>query len=138
MQTYDAHLVRAAALPAAALTVAAMSVSAVTSGVPGVVGAALGGLLVAAFFGSSHLLAHLGRNTAPATTMSIALGGYTAKVFVLAVALTLLAGTTAFDRMAFGVTAILVTTVWLAAEVRAFTRLRIPTIQLPEGGPDAR
>jgi ATP synthase protein I len=137
MQTYDAHLVRAAALPAAALTAAAMSVSAVSSGVrrgrrrPG-------WLLVAAFFGSSHLLAHLGRNTAPTTTMSIALGGYTAKVFVLAVALTLLAGTTAFDRMAFGVTAILVTTVWLVAEVRAFTRLKIPTIQLPEGGPDAR
>jgi ATP synthase protein I len=132
MQRHDAQLVRAAAPPVAALTVAAAVVSALVAGSDAALGAALGGLLVIAFFTVGHLISGLARSASGPGSMAIALGSYTVKIVLLGLFLVFFADTTLFDPQAFGFTALAAAILWLALQVREFGRLKIAYVELDE------
>jgi ATP synthase protein I len=125
MKTQRPSTPRAAVLSVAVVTVVVAVVFAFVDGVEGVVGAVLGGLLVIGFFGVDHAVDARLRQSDPRLVMAVVLGGYVAKVCVLAALLVLLHDTTLFSVTAFGVTALVSTVVWLVADVRSFTRRRI-------------
>jgi len=130
MQTHDAELLRAARLPTVAVTVVVAVVAGWYDGSRGVLGAVLGGLLVATFFGFGHLVSSYTARISPPATLGMALLTYTLKVTVLGVLLVSFRDATSFSTPAFGAAVLAATVCWLAAEVRAFTRLRMPYVQV--------
>lgn len=131
-------MLRSALVPAAATGAVCAVVAAVTGGVPGLVAALVGALLVVLFFGSSLLVLERTARAAPSLVMVVALGTYTLKVLLLAVAFVVLTRATDLPGPALGLTTIVVTTVWLAAELRAFVRARQPLYATPaDGAPPA-
>ena len=138
MHTPDARIARSAALPTALVTVLGVVGWGMARGVTGGTGALLGGLLVIAFFGSGVLLSGAVRSMPPQSAMAIGLAGYTVKIALLALFLVLFFDSQAFDGPAFAITALFASMVWLGAQLRAFTRMRIPTLDIPDAGHDAR
>jgi len=133
MQRHDAALFRASALPLSAATAVVAVVAAVRAGrsaaIDAVVGAALGGALVAAFFGADHLLSARTRRTEPVAVMGLALFAYLLKITLLALLLVLFRDTTLFSTGAFAAALLVGTVVWLAAQVRAFGRRRMLSVE---------
>ncbi|GGM35060.1 hypothetical protein GCM10012275_02890 [Longimycelium tulufanense] len=103
-------------------------VFAVPWGLPGALGALVGGAVA---LGSSLATLWLMRRTAAASVQRVmvaALGGFAGKVLVLLVVMTLLRGLTVLHPMALALT--MAGTILLAtgAEVRAFAQVKVPTI----------
>ncbi|MGL5856938.1 MAG: hypothetical protein ACRC35_00755 [Angustibacter sp.] len=95
--------------------------------------AGLGALLVVVFFSLSLLVMRLTSHLSATSVMAVVLAVYTAKIMLLAVALFVLSGMAWVATRALGLTAIVCTMVWLALEMRAFSRLRV----LVAGSPPA-
>ena len=70
----------------------------------------------------------------PQLMLPAALGTYLLKLVLLMIGLYLLAGTTAFDRAAFGLSVVAGTCVYLVAEVRMALRARIPYVVVGDDG----
>lgn len=87
--------------------------------------AALGGALVIGFFSASLLVMRRTAHVDPATAMAIVLATYTVKILALGLVLVLLRDAAWLNGRALAFNVIACTLVWLATEVRAFTRLRI-------------
>ncbi|MDI2028709.1 hypothetical protein QFW96_08810 [Saccharopolyspora sp. TS4A08] len=121
-------MLRTAVWPGAATVVVGAIVATVLVGVPGLVGALIGGVVA---FGSSLLTIWLMRFSGgmnPQFVMVVALGGYVGKMLVLLVVMTLLGGVDAIHRESLAFTMLATVMVWAGAEVVAFKRTRIPTI----------
>lgn len=121
-------MLRTAVWPGAATVVVGAIVAAVVVGVPGLVGALIGGVVA---FGSSLLTIWLMRFSGgmnPQFVMVVALGGYVGKMLVLLVVMTLLGGIDAIHRESLAFTMLATVMVWAGAEVVAFKRTRIPTV----------
>jgi ATP synthase protein I len=122
-------LARTTVLPVVGVTAVAAAISFALAGPKGLLGAALGGLLVILFFGADHVLnARTGRTRA-SSVMALALGGYAVKIGLLAALLIALGDTTMFSTAAFGAAILAATVSWLALDVRAFLRRRILYVQ---------
>jgi ATP synthase protein I len=134
MQVHDAQILRGAAIPTAAAGVVVVVVGAVLAGVKGLIGAGLGVVLVAAFFTAGLVVIGRVSRGNPYMLMNAALLTYLVKILLLAVLLVTLRDTTAFDTKAFAWAILVSTLVWVAAEVRAFSRLKIPYVE-PDGKP---
>jgi ATP synthase protein I len=117
---------RAAAVPVAAAAVVVAVAATAAAGRRGLVGAAVGATVVVGFFGAGLLVARGTRHRSPPTVMGAALVTYTAKVALLGLFLVLFRGTEAFRRDWFGASVIVCAVVWLVAEARAVTRMRVP------------
>ncbi|GAB3446316.1 hypothetical protein GCM10027570_17580 [Streptomonospora sediminis] len=129
MQEHDARILRGAAIPTAAVGVAAAVASSVMAGVPGLIGAVLAALLVLAFFAvSAYAIAWTGQHH-PHLLLPIAFLVYTTKIGVLAVALVMFGGTTAFHHYSFAWTALACVIVWLAGQAIAGVRVRRLTVE---------
>jgi len=124
-------MLRAAILPAGVAGAVCAVVATVTGGTAGLLAALVGVLLVVLFFGSSLLVLERTARVSPPIVMLVALGTYTLKVLLLALAFLVLSRTTDLPGPALGLTTIVVTTVWLAAELRAFVRTRQPLYAAP-------
>ncbi|SFS38830.1 hypothetical protein [Saccharopolyspora flava] len=121
-------MLRTAVWPGAATVVIGAIVATVLVGVPGLVGALIGGVVA---FGSSLLTIWLMRFSGgmnPQFVMVVALGGYVGKMLVLLVVMTLLGGIDVIHRESLAFTMLATVMVWAGAEVVAFKRTRIPTI----------
>lgn len=116
MQEHDARILRGAAIPTAAAGVIAMVIAWVMTGVPGIIGAVLGMLLVLGFFAASAYVIALTGEKRPALMLPMAFVVYTTKVGILAVVLILFRGTTAFDATAFACTALACVIAWLTGQ----------------------
>jgi ATP synthase protein I len=138
MQRHDAQLLRATAPPVAALTVVVAAACALVAGAAAGLGAALGGLLVMAFFASGTAIAAMARTASGGATMALALTAYTVKIVLLGIFLVAFADTTLFDRRVFGFTALAAALLWLALQVRAFGRLKILYVEPVESRHDAQ
>ncbi len=137
MQEHDARVFRGAALPTAIVGAIAMVVAAVITGVPGLIGAAVGTVLVIAFFAVSFVVVSwAGRNGAH-LMFPAALASYVIKIVLLGVALALLRDIGGFDHTAFAVTAITGALVWVGAHMRAMANDRRPIIDEPDTDPTA-
>ncbi|MEJ5944861.1 hypothetical protein WDZ17_06075 [Pseudokineococcus basanitobsidens] len=124
-------MLRAALAPALVAGAVCAVVALVVSGPAGLVAALVGVVLVVLFFGSTLVVLARVARRAPQTVMVVALGTYTAKVVLLAVAFVVLARVTSLPGPALGLTTIVVTAVWLGFELRGFLRARHPVVDDP-------
>ncbi|MBV2365311.1 hypothetical protein ACFPZ0_21745 [Streptomonospora nanhaiensis] len=124
MQEHDARILRGAAIPTAAVGVVAAVAATVTAGVPGLIGAAVGTLLILGFFAVSAFVVSWTGQRHPHLLLPIAFVVYTTKIGVLAVALVLFGGTTAFDHMSFALTSLGCVIAWLTGQAIVSSRVR--------------
>ncbi|MDP9399025.1 MAG: hypothetical protein M3P96_14950 [Actinomycetota bacterium] len=128
-------LFRASALPTAAAGAVVTTVAALRGGAPGVYGAVFGTAVVMAFFGIGLLVSRAVARIAPELVMGIAMLTYALKVLALGGLLAAFRDTSAFSTSAFAGAVLVATVVWLAAQVRAFTRLPLLYVE-PDTGPE--
>lgn len=117
-------MLRGAAVPTAAVGVGCVVIAAFVGGREAR-SAALGALLVLVFFSLSLVVMKRTAHLPPTTVMAVVLASYTAKIVALGVAMVLLRDVEWLSGRALALTIIGCTVVWLAFELRAFTRLRI-------------
>lgn len=87
--------------------------------------AALGAALVVVFFSLSLLVMRQTAHLTPTTVMAVVLATYTGKILALGIAMITLRDASWISGRALGLAVIACTVVWLAFEMRAFTRLRV-------------
>jgi ATP synthase protein I len=121
-----AAMLRAAAVPTAVVGLLAVAVAAVAVGARGAVGALLGTIVVVGFFSASLLAMRATARSNPGAVAAAAVVTYVTKVGLLGMFLLLVQDATWLSRDGFALTVITCGVVWLACEVRAFTRLRLP------------
>ena len=95
---------------------------------PGLFSALLASVTVVIFFSVHLLVARISRRLDPTSTMLIAMMSYFLKVALMAVFLivvTRLTDPADIDRPTFAITALALTTAWLAGESRAFLKIRL-------------
>lgn len=87
--------------------------------------AAIGAALVLVFFSISLLVMRQTAHLEPTLVMAIVLATYTGKILALGVAMFTLRDASWMTGRALGLSVIACTMIWLAFEMRAFTRLRV-------------
>ena len=125
MQDFDGRILRAAGLPAAAVGAVLIAICSAVAGLKGFYGSALGVLIAGAFFGVTLVVLGRVAKKHPMVFMNAAMATYLGKIIVLGVLLVLLMDATAFDTKAFGWSILVSALVWSAAEIRAFSKLKV-------------
>ena len=137
MSSNESRLLRGAFIPTLLVGVIAIIISTLTQGASGLYGALLAQFVVVIFFIVHIALSHLSRNLDPISTMAMALFSYFAKLFSLALLLWAIAKFTdraTISRLAFGITASVLTIAWLWGEIASFMKLRLH-LPLPQKRP---
>lgn len=137
MHGHDARILRGAAIPTALVGLLAVGVSILLAGPRGGIGAALGVVIVGAFFTVSLLAVTYAARISPTVMMQAALFSYVVKILVLIVLVGALRGVTIWHPQAFAWTVIGCTLVWVAGEVRAFFKEKMLYVD-PGTGPSGR
>ncbi|WP_248964336.1 hypothetical protein [Sphaerisporangium perillae] len=140
MQANDVRALKGAAIPTIAVGLVVVVVAALLGGGAGALGAAIGLVVVAAFFTAGLVAVTWAGRVSPQMMMLAAVLGYLVKVVLLMVLLSAFADATAFSPRAFGWAVIICTIVWTIGEVRAFLKLKMlyvdPEAKVPgQGGP---
>ena len=123
-QQFSAML-RTALLPTLATGVGAVLLAAVLGGSKQAWSAALGAALVIVFFSLSLLVMRQTAHLEPMAVMAVVLATYTGKILALGVVMVVLRDANWLSGQALALSIIACTVVWLAFEMRAFTKLRI-------------
>ncbi|NQW75116.1 MAG: hypothetical protein HQ451_05995 [Candidatus Planktophila sp.] len=137
MSSNESRLLRGAFIPTLFVGVIAIIISTLTQGSSGLYGALLAQFVVVIFFIVHIALSHLSRNLDPISTMAMALFSYFAKLFSLGLLLWAIAKFTdraTISRLAFGITASVLTIAWLWGEIASFMKLRLH-LPLPQKRP---
>jgi ATP synthase protein I len=119
-------LLRRASRVTAVVAVVCVVVAAVWKGVPAGLSSLIGGAIVIAFFGARLVVMRKVTEKNPHMIMLTAMVVYTVKIVLLGVAMLVLTRIHGISGPALGFTVIVTAVVWLAAELRGFTKLRIP------------
>ena len=85
-------------------------------------------------------MARISRDLDPTLTMLLAMISYFAKVILMGVFLVLIGRFTdrsTVDRTSFAISALVITMIWLATEIRSFTKIRFQ-MPLPKGTSDEK
>jgi len=127
-------MLRGSALSTLAVAALSVVVAALLGGARGAWSSALGAGLVMVFFSLSLLVMQRTASWQPTAVMSIVLATYTAKIVALGLAMVLLRDASWLSGQALALTVIVCTVVWLAFEMRAFTRMRV--LVTSDGGGD--
>jgi len=125
MQPQDRALLRGVRVPVGIAAAVLLLAGGLVAGAHGVLGAAVGVLLVAAFFTAGVVAIGYAGRISPTAMLAVALTTYLVKVTLLGVLLVTLRDVTVFDGTVFGWSILASTLVWIAAEVRGFGRQRI-------------
>ncbi|GAA1544125.1 hypothetical protein [Kribbella lupini] len=132
-------MLRGALVAAVVVGVNAAAVATVAAGLEGLWGALLGLLMVVVFSGLGLLALHLSRKTSPTAQLGIAMASYTGRIALfggmLAIALNSQALDEAVNLTALGLSALVVVMGWMAGEIWAWSRLRVPIYDLDEEVP---
>jgi ABC-type amino acid transport system permease subunit len=127
-------MLRGALVAALVVGVNAAAVSTVAAGVPGLLGALLGLLTVVVFSGAGLLALHLSRKTSPTMQLAVAMASYTGRIAVfgglLALALSSDGLAKHVNLTVLGLVAMVVVMGWMAGEIWAWSRLRVPIYDL--------
>lgn len=126
---YEREIWRLTSRVSGGVALLAMAVFSWLSGFRGFWGALIASSVAVIFFAIHLAVSVLTRNMEPLATMSLVMFSYFAKVLGLAGFLIAFRRADFIDQRAFAITAILVTAAWLAAELRAFVKLRLLLIQ---------
>jgi ATP synthase protein I len=127
-----AQIVRRSVLTTAAVGAVMIVVSVAVGGTKGLLGAALGIALVAAFFAISVIAVGRAARRSPQAMMVTALTTYIAKIVLLLFFVVRFAGTTVFSSRLFGLTALACILAWTASQVLWSMRLKAPYVE-PSG-----
>jgi len=130
-------MLRTALVPTLVTGVLAVVLGGILAGAEGAWSAGLGAALVVVFFSLSLLVMKRTAHLEPVAVMAVVLATYTAKILALGLAMILLYDAEWLDGQALALSIIACTVVWIAFEMRAFTRLRIlvaPGAECPAGG----
>jgi hypothetical protein len=120
-----AAMLRTALVPTLVTGVGAVVLGGLLGGSKAAWSAALGAALVVVFFSLSLLVMRQTAHLQPIAVMSVVLATYTVKILALGVAMVLLRDASWLSGQALALSIIACTLVWLAFEMRAFTKLRI-------------
>ncbi|MGC4939754.1 hypothetical protein [Kribbella sp. DT2] len=127
-------MLRGAVVAAVVVGVNAAAIATVAAGVEGLWGALLGLLMVMIFSGAGLFALHLSRRASPTAQLGIAMASYTGRIAIfgglLAVALNSESLAANVNLTALGVSAMVVVMGWMAGEIWAWSRLRIPIYDL--------
>jgi ATP synthase protein I len=127
-------MLRGAVVAAMVVGVNATVIAAVASGLDGLWGALLGLLMVITFSGLGLLVLHASRRSSPTTQLAVALASYTGRIGLFGLLLALALGSESLaenvDLTALGITALVVVAGWMAGEIWAWARLRVPIYDL--------
>ncbi|MGH3300635.1 MAG: hypothetical protein ACRDOK_02945 [Streptosporangiaceae bacterium] len=126
-----APMARRSALVTAAAAAVMLAIS-VVAGLKGVLGAAIGVAVVAAFFGLTALAFALGAKVSPHAMMGAGAAMYFVKILALLVLISSFHDTTAFSGLLFGVTVIVLVLVYQAALVVSWNRTKMLYVE-PDG-----
>lgn len=122
---WEVALFRASVVPTSLVGAVAVAVGGAVRGVDGALGALVGAVLVVGTFGLGLWVASRTRVLHPLLTMSAALMSYLFTITALLLVLVLVRRTGAVDREAVGGSVLVCVLVWIAAQVRGFTRLQL-------------
>lgn len=136
MQVHDAQILRGAAIPTAVAGLVLLVVGGLVAGGKGIIGAGFAVLVVAAFFTAGMVVIGWASRINPMMMMNAALFTYLVKIALLFLLLQAFADTKAFDTKVFAISLLVSTLVWIGAEVRAFSRLKILYVE-PDGKPSS-
>ncbi|WP_405145221.1 hypothetical protein OG589_00705 [Sphaerisporangium sp. NBC_01403] len=138
MQANDVRALKGAAVPTIAVGLVVVVVAALMAGTKGALGAAIGVVVVAAFFTAGLVAVTWAGRVSPQMMMLAAVLGYLVKVILLMVLLSSFSDATAFAPGAFGWSVVICTIVWTIGEVRAFLKLKMlyvdPDAKVPGQG----
>lgn len=127
-------MLRGALIAALVVGVNAAAVSTVAAGVPGLLGALLGLLTVVVFSGAGLLALHLSRKTSPTMQLAVAMASYTGRIAVFGGLLALALNSDGLAKhvnlTVLGLVAMVVVMGWMAGEIWAWSRLRVPIYDL--------
>lgn len=127
-------MLRGALVAALVVGVNAIAVSAVWAGLAGFWGALLGMLTVIVFSGVGLFALHLSRKASPTAQLGVAMASYTGRIAIfgglLALALNSDALAAHVNLTVLGVVAMAVVMGWMAGEIWAWSRLRVPIYDL--------
>ena len=129
-----AQMLRGSLLPTLAVGALAVTGAAI-AGAREAWSAGLGAVLVVVFFSLSLLVMRRTANLEPTAVMAVVLATYTAKILALGAVMILLRDAAWLSGPALALTVIACTLVWLALEMRAFTRLRVLVTDVPAHDP---
>ncbi len=127
-------MLRGALVAALVVGINATAVSAVAAGLPGLWGALLGLVMVIVFSGVGLVALHLSRKTSPTMQLAVAMASYTGRIAIfgglLAIALNSDALAAHVNLTVLGLVAMVVVMGWMAGEIWAWSRLRVPIYDL--------
>jgi len=127
-------MLRGALIAALVVGVNAAAISAVAAGLPGLWGALLGQLMVIVFSGAGLFALHLSRRTSPTMQLAVAMASYTGRIAIFGGLLALALSSDSLARhvnlTVLGLVAMVVVMGWMAGEIWAWSRLRIPIYDL--------
>jgi ATP synthase protein I len=90
--------------------------------------------MVVVFSGAGLLALHLARRTTPTVQLAVAMASYTGRIAIFGGLLALALSSESLDRnvnlTALGISAMVVVMGWMAGEIWAWSRLRIPIYDL--------
>lgn len=118
-------ILRAAIVPTVVVGVIAIVLYGVLSGSSAAIGAAVGLVVVLAFFGLGLYALGLILQKHPSLIMTAALALYLGQILVLFVFMAIFKNTTLFDGKAFGITVVACTISWLMTQVWAMGRTKM-------------
>lgn len=107
------ELFKKAAIPTLLSAAGCVLVSAVASGSDGAIGALVGAVVIAVFYGTDLVVLRYAERRPPSSLMSMMMATYVIKVVVLALLFLVIWNTTAFDVKAMAVTVAVATVVWV-------------------------
>ncbi len=127
MPSIDRLVLRVSIPVTVAVGIVAAVIGALVASDPGkaLLGAAIGTVIVVAFFTVGQVVVGAVLRTAPQMAMSVALMVYLVKIGILFIFITLFQGTTAFDTKVFALTIVACTLAWTVAEVWIFARTKV-------------
>ena len=127
MPSIDRLVLRVSIPVTVAVGIVAAVVGALVAADPGkaLLGAAIGTVIVVAFFTVGQVVVGAVLKSAPQMAMSVALMVYLLKIGVLFIFIILFQGTTAFDTKVFALTIVACTLAWTIAEVWIFARTKV-------------
>jgi ATP synthase protein I len=138
MQASDVRTLKSAAFPTLAVGAVVVVVALLLAGGKGALGAAIGVLLVGAFFSVSVVVVSYAARVSPQVMAMAAMGSYLVKVIAIMLTLVAFGDTTAWNSKAFAWSVVVCTIVWTAFEVRAFVKTKMlyvdPAAKVPGKG----
>ncbi|WP_395109015.1 hypothetical protein [Actinomadura sp. SCN-SB] len=124
MHSSDARILRGAAIPSGVAGLAAVAAGLALAGSEGALGAAIGAVIVMAFFSISVLAVSYASKISAQLMFVAAVVSYITKIFGMFALVIAFEGVTAWDPKAFAWSVIALTLVWIGAEIRATAKAK--------------